>query len=51
MRAAGAKVIRPDVAAFRKAMSSVYARAEKVYGADVESILRDARADKLAAAK
>lgn len=51
MRAAGAKVIRPDVAAFRKAMSSVYARAEKVYGADVEAILRDARADKLAAAK
>lgn len=51
MRSAGAKVIRPDVAAFRKAMSSVYARAEKVYGADVEAILRDARADKLAAAK
>lgn len=51
MRSAGAKVIRPDVAAFRKAMSSVYARAEWVYGADVEAILRDARADKLAAAK
>lgn len=48
MRVAGAKIIRPDVAAFRKAMSSVYARAEKVYGADVEAILKDARGDKLA---
>ncbi len=49
MRVTGAKIIRPDVAAFRKAMSSVYARAEKVYGADVEAILKDARGDKLAA--
>lgn len=51
MRLGGAKIIRPDVAAFRKAMSSVYARAEKVYGAEVEAILKDARGDKLAAAK
>ncbi len=49
MRAAGAKIVRPDVAAFRKAMSSVYARAEKVYGADVEAIVKDARGDRLAA--
>lgn len=49
MRLGGAKIIRPDVAAFRKAMSSVYARAERVYGADVEAILKDARGDKLAA--
>ncbi|MBX3585465.1 MAG: TRAP transporter substrate-binding protein [Ramlibacter sp.] len=49
MRATGAKIIRPDVAAFRKAMSSVYARAEKVYGGDVAAILKDARGDAVAA--
>ena len=43
MRVAGAKIIRPDVAAFRKAMASVYGRAEKLYGADVQAILKDAQ--------
>lgn len=49
MQASGARIIRPDVAAFRQAMSSVYARAEKVYGADVQAILKDARGERLAA--
>lgn len=43
MRAAGAKIVRPDIAAFRKAMSSVYERAAKVYGEEVKAILVDAR--------
>lgn len=51
MRAAGARIVRPDVAAFRKAMASVYARAEKVYGPEVGAILKDARAANLLAAR
>ncbi|MFY3383762.1 TRAP transporter substrate-binding protein [Paracidovorax sp. MALMAid1276] len=51
MGRAGAKVIRPDLAAFRKVMSGVYARAEKVYGADVQAILKDARSDSVAAGR
>lgn len=43
MRTAGAKIVRPDLAAFRKAMSSVYERAAKVYGDEVKAILVDAR--------
>ena len=44
MRAAGAKVVRPDLAAFRQAMSSVYTKAKASYGADVDAILKDAKA-------
>lgn len=43
MRAAGAKVSRPEVAAFRQAMSSVYLKAKASYGADVDAILKDAK--------
>ncbi len=45
MRSAGANIIRPDTAVFRKAMSAVYPRAEKVYGPDVAAILKDARGE------
>jgi TRAP-type C4-dicarboxylate transport system substrate-binding protein len=44
MQAEGAKVLRPDVAAFRKAMSGVYAQARSKYGAEVDAILADAKA-------
>lgn len=42
MRVAGAKIVRPDTAPFRKAMASVYVKAKGVYGADVDAILKDA---------
>lgn len=42
MRLAGAKIVRLDTAPFRKAMTSVYAKAKTVYGSDVEAILKDA---------
>lgn len=44
MRLAGATVTRPDRAAFRLAMQAVYPRARTVYGAEVDAILKDARA-------
>jgi TRAP-type transport system periplasmic protein len=43
MRVAGATVIKPDIAAFKLAMSSVYTRAKTVYGAEVEAIVKDAK--------
>lgn len=44
MQAKGAKVTRPDVAAFKAAMASVYDKARGVYGADVDELLKDAQA-------
>ena len=45
MTAKGAKVnARPDVAAFRKAVLPVYAKARDKYGADVDVFLKDAEA-------
>ncbi|MBL8670020.1 MAG: TRAP transporter substrate-binding protein [Alphaproteobacteria bacterium] len=44
MTAKGAKVSRPDIAAFRKAASSVYEKARGTYGADVDAILADTEA-------
>jgi tripartite ATP-independent transporter DctP family solute receptor len=45
MTAKGAKVnTRPDVAAFRKAVEGVYAKAREKYGSDVDTFLRDAEA-------
>lgn len=44
MEAAGAKVSTPDIAPFRKAVASVYAKARGVYGDDVDQILADAAA-------
>ncbi len=46
MVASGAKITRPDLAAFKKAMEPVYAQAQKAYGADVDAILKDARSTK-----
>lgn len=42
MATAGAKVTRPDIAAFKKAMSSVNELARQKYGSDVDAILKDA---------
>jgi TRAP-type transport system periplasmic protein len=43
MTAKGAKInAKPDVAAFRKAVQPVYAKAREKYGADVDTFLRDA---------
>jgi len=45
MTAKGAKVnARPDVAAFRRAVQPVYAKAREKYGADVDVFLKDAEA-------
>jgi tripartite ATP-independent transporter DctP family solute receptor len=45
MTAKGAKVnAKPDVAAFRKAVQPVYAKAREKYGADVDVLLKDAEA-------
>lgn len=44
MRAAGAKVVRPDIAAFRQAIASAYTKAKASYGARVDAILKDAKA-------
>jgi TRAP-type transport system periplasmic protein len=45
MTAKGAKVnTKPDVAAFRKAVQPVYAKAREKYGADVDAFLKDAEA-------
>jgi TRAP-type transport system periplasmic protein len=45
MTAKGAKVnAKPDVAAFRKAVQPVYAKAREKYGADVDVLLKDAAA-------
>lgn len=45
MTAKGAKVnAKPDVAAFRKAVEGVYAKAREKYGSDVDTFLKDAEA-------
>lgn len=41
MRAAGAKIVTPDIEPFRKSMASVYLKAKTVYGGDVDAILKD----------
>lgn len=42
MQQKGAKVTRPDLAPFRKAVAVVYDKARGVYGKDVDLILKDA---------
>ncbi|MCM0019869.1 MAG: TRAP transporter substrate-binding protein [Tagaea sp.] len=44
MRAKGARVSTPDIAAWRAAVQPVYERARGVYGADVDAVLRAAEA-------
>ncbi len=44
MTAKGAKVNRPPVEPFRKAVQPVYAKAKEKYGADVDAFLKDAEA-------
>jgi TRAP-type transport system periplasmic protein len=51
MTAAGAKITRPDIDLFRKAMEQVYAKAEKVYGSDVATIIQEARSNSKSSAK
>jgi tripartite ATP-independent transporter DctP family solute receptor len=40
----GAKVARPDLAAFRSSVQPVYAKAKEKYGADADAVLADADA-------
>jgi TRAP-type transport system periplasmic protein len=42
MQAAGAKISRPDLAAFKDAMKPVYEKARAKYGAEVDAVLKDA---------
>jgi tripartite ATP-independent transporter DctP family solute receptor len=42
MAARGAKIVRPDIKAFRAVVQPVYARAKEKYGADVDAVLADA---------
>ena len=44
MKGKGAKINRPPVEPFRKAVQSVYAKAREKYGADVDAALADAEA-------
>jgi len=44
MQAKGAKIARPNVAAFRDAVKPVYAKARDKYGADVDQFIADAEA-------
>jgi len=44
MTAKGAKVARPDIAAFRTAVQPAYAKAKEKYGAEVDAFLKDAEA-------
>lgn len=44
MTAKGAKVARPNLAPFREAAKSVYAKASEKYGADVDRFIADAEA-------
>ena len=44
MVAKGAKVSRPSLAPFQKAVEPVYAKAREKYGADLDAILADAQA-------
>ncbi|NJS36278.1 MAG: TRAP transporter substrate-binding protein [Brachymonas sp.] len=41
MQAAGAKITRPDAAAFSNAMKPVYEKARAKYGTDVDAVLKD----------
>ncbi|MEO8278994.1 MAG: TRAP transporter substrate-binding protein [Ideonella sp.] len=42
MKAKGAKIAYPNIAAFRESVQPVYAKAKEKYGADVDAILADA---------
>ena len=42
MEAKGAKIMRPDLASFQKAVQPVYAQAKQKYGAEMEAALADA---------
>jgi TRAP-type transport system periplasmic protein len=44
MEAKGAKVSRPDLAAFRKSVEPVYVKAKEKYGADLDAALADSEA-------
>jgi tripartite ATP-independent transporter DctP family solute receptor len=44
MEAKGAKISRPDLAAFRKSVEPVYVKAKEKYGADLDAALADAEA-------
>lgn len=44
MEAKGAKVSRPDLAAFRKSVQPVYVKAKEKYGADLDAALADSEA-------
>ena len=44
MQAKGAKIARPNLAAFRDAVKPVYAKAKEKYGADVDQFIADADA-------
>jgi tripartite ATP-independent transporter DctP family solute receptor len=44
MEAKGAKVSRPDLAAFRKSVEPVYAKAKEKYGPDLDAALADSEA-------
>lgn len=44
MEAKGAKVARPDLAAFRKSVEPVYVKAKEKYGADLDAALADSEA-------
>lgn len=44
MESKGAKIVRPNLAAFRAAAQPAYAKAKEKYGADVDQVLADAEA-------
>jgi TRAP-type C4-dicarboxylate transport system substrate-binding protein len=44
MEAKGAKISRPDLAAFRKSVEPVYVKAKEKYGADLDAALADSEA-------
>jgi TRAP-type transport system periplasmic protein len=50
MAAKGAKIARPDLAAFRESVQPAYAKAKEKYGADVDAVLADAAVIRKAAA-
>jgi TRAP-type C4-dicarboxylate transport system substrate-binding protein len=48
MQSKGAKIARPDLASFREAVKPAYAKAKEKYGADVDTILGEASAVRVA---
>ncbi len=44
MEAKGAKVHRPDIEPFRKAVAAVYEKARAAYGKDTDAVLEEAAA-------